>query len=143
MEQKNNDNRTYEEIRAGWEKDGLVIVKLMSNSEQRETQKRIDDEAHKAEYKRIEKEMRRSRSKPPVLVGLSGFFAKILHTIVALLGMGMFVFIYFIWQIYKAVSAADWTAIFKTQYSLYIVVYLAVFFAVKAIYYQLYKYANT
>lgn len=137
------DNRTYEEIRAGWEKNDFHLGKLMSKTEQREAQKKISDEARKRESKRIEKEMRRNRSKPVVLVSLAGGFSKILHIIVTLYTMAMVVNVFFIWQIYKAVSAAGWLAIFKTEYSLYVVVYFALFFILKAVYFQLHKYANT
>ena len=119
MEQRDNDNRSYEEIRAGWEKNGLVFGKLMSKSEQREAQKKISEDARKRESKRTKKEMRRNISKPVALVSLAGFFSKILHIIVTLYAMAMVVNIFFIWQIYKAVLAAGWLAIFKTEYSLY------------------------
>ena len=137
------DNRTYEEIRAGWEKNGLVFGKLMSKSEQREAQKKISEDARKRESKRTKKEMRRNISKPVALVSLAGFFSKILHIIVTLYAMAMVVNIFFIWQIYKAVLAAGWLAIFKTEYSLYIIIYFAFFFALKALHFQLHKYANT
>ena len=70
MEQRDNDNRSYEEIRAGWEKNGLVFGKLMSKSEQREAQKKISEDARKRESKRTKKEMRRNISKPVALVSL-------------------------------------------------------------------------
>lgn len=137
------DNRTYEEIRAGWEKNGFHLGKLMSKSEQREAQKKISEEARKRESKGIKKEMRRNLSKPPLLVSLAGIFSKILHIIVTLYTMAIVVNLFFIWQVYKAVSAAGWLAIFKTEYSLYIAVYFVLFFALKALYFQLHKYANT
>ena len=137
------DNRTYEEIRAGWEKNGFHLGKLMSKSEQREAQKKISEEARKRESKGIKKEMRRNLSKPPLLVSLAGIFSKILHIIVTLYTMAIVVNLFFIWQVYKAVSAAGWLAIFKTEYSLYIAVYFVLFFALKALYFQLHNYANT
>lgn len=143
MEKRKNDNRSYEEIRAGWEKNGLAFGKLMSKSEQQEAQTKISEEARKRESKGIKKEMRRNLSKPVALVSFAGVFSKILHIIVTLYTMAIVVNLFFIWQIYKAVSAAGWLAIFKTEYSLYIVVYFALFFALKALYFQLYKYSNT
>ena len=137
------DNRTYEEIRAGWENNGFHLGKLMSKAEQQEAQKRISKEARKRESKGMEKEMRRNLSKPVVLVSLAGVFSKILHIIVTLYTMAMVVNLFFIWQIYKAVSAAGWLSIFKTEYSLYVVIYFALFFILKAVYFQLHKYANT
>ena len=137
------DNRTYEEIRAGWEKNGFHLGKLMSKSEQREAEKKIYEKARKRESKGMKKEMSRNLSKPVVLVSLAGGFSKILHIIVTLYTMAMVVNLFFIWQIYKAVSAAGWLSIFKTEYSLYVVIYFALFFILKAVYFQLHKYANT
>lgn len=137
------DNRTYEEIRAGWEKNGFHLGKLMSKNEQQEAQKRISEEARKRESKGMKKEMRRNLSKPVVLVSLAGAFSKILHIIVTLYTMAMVVNLFFIWQIYKAVSADGWLSIFKTEYSLYVIIYFALFFILKAVYFQLHKYANT
>lgn len=137
------DNRTYEEIRAGWEKNGFHLGKLMSKSEQWEAQKTISEEAKKRESKGIKKEMHHNLSKPVALVSIAGVFSKILHIIVTLYTMAIVVNLFFIWQIYKAVSAAGWLAIFKTEYSLYIAVYFVLFFVLKAVYFQLHKYANT
>lgn len=137
------DNRTYEEIRAGWEKNGFHLGKVMSKPEQQEAQKRISEEARKRESKGMKKEMRRNLSKPVVLVSLAGVFSKILHIIVTLYTMAMVVNLFFIWQIYKAISAAGWLSIFKTEYSLYVIIYFALFFVLKAVYFQLHKYANT
>lgn len=146
MEQKKIDNRTSAEIRAGW-KDNFVLGKVMSNEEMRATQNQIkqyNDKLTKKERKKADKAFQRSlKSKNRFLVSVAGFLSKILHVIVALIGTASVINIFFIWQIYKAVSAGGWTAIFQSEYSLYVVIYLAVFFAVKALYYQLYKYANT
>ena len=137
------DNCTYEEIRAGWENNGFHLGKLMSKTEQQEAQKRISEKARKQESKGMKKEMRLNLSKPVVLVSLAGAFSKILHIIVTLYTMAMVVNLFFIWQIYKTVSAAGWLSIFKTEYSLYVVIYFAFFFILKAVYFQLHKYANT
>ena len=91
----------------------------------------------------IKKEMHHNLSKPVALVSIAGVFSKILHIIVTLYTMAIVVNLFFIWQIYKAVSAAGWLAIFKTEYSLYIAVYFVLFFVLKAVYFQLHKYANT
>lgn len=61
MDKRNNDNRSYEEIKAGWEKNGLVFGRLMSEDEKRQAQKYIDEKDAKRkrkEEKQIEKEMR-------------------------------------------------------------------------------------
>lgn len=137
------DNCTYEEIRAGWENNGFHLGKLMSKTEQQKAQKAIFEEAQKQESKGMKKEMRRNLSKPVVLVSLAGAFSKILHIIVTLYTMAMVVNLFFIWQIYKAASVAGLLSIFKTEYSLYVVIYFALFFILKAVYFQLHKYANT
>ena len=72
----------------------------------------------KKEEKRIEKEMRRSSDKPAFLVALAGIFEKFLHIIVTLYTMAIVVNVLFLWQIYKAVSAVGWQAIFHTKYTL-------------------------
>lgn len=122
------------------------LMHTMSYSEKKaaETQiKAYNEKLHRKERKRTEKEMRHNLSKPVVLVPLAGAFSKILHIIVTLYTMAMVVNLFFIWQIYKAVSAAGWLSIFKTEYSLYVVIYFALFFILKAVYFQLHKYANT
>nr|CRY94719.1 hypothetical protein [uncultured prokaryote] len=96
----------------------------------------------KKEEKRIAKEMRRSAYKPAFLVSLAGIFEKILHTIVTLFTMAIVVNILFVWQIYKAVSAGGWLAIFHTKYTLYMLAYFALLFILNRVYYQLYLYAH-
>lgn len=86
--------------------------------------------------------MRRSSEKPAFLVSLAGIFEKVLHIIVTLFTMAIVVNILFIWQIYKAVSAGGWLAIFHTKYTLYMLAYFALLFILKKVYYFLYTYAN-
>lgn len=98
--------------------------------------------AKRKEEKRIEKEMRRSSEKPAFLVSLAGISEKVLHIIVTLFTIAIVVNILFIWQIYKAVSAGGWLAIFHTKYTLYMLAYFALLFILKKVYYFLYTYAN-
>lgn len=96
----------------------------------------------KKEEKRIEKEMRRSSDKPAFLVALAGIFEKFLHIIVTLYTMAIVVNVLFLWQIYKAVSAVGWQAIFHTKYTLFVLAYIVFLFILKKIYFALYIYAN-
>lgn len=98
--------------------------------------------AKKKEEKRIEKEMRRSSDKPAFLVALAGIFEKFLHIIVTLYTMAGVANLLFIWQIYKAVSAVGWQAIFHTKYTLFVLAYIVLLFILKKIYFALYIYAN-
>lgn len=143
MDKKNNDNRSYKEIKAGWEKNGLVFGRLMSEDEKRQAQKYIDEKDAKIkrkEEKQIEKEM---RNKPDILVSLAGVFSKMFHIIVTVYTMAIVVNALFIWQIYKVVSAVGWQGILQTKYTLYVVLYFVLLFILKKVYYYLYKYANT
>lgn len=98
--------------------------------------------AKKKEEKRIEKEMRRSSDKPAFLVAIAGIFEKLLHIIVTLYTMAGVANLLFIWQIYKAVSAVGWQAIFHTKYTLFVLAYIVFLFILKKIYFALYIYAN-
>lgn len=143
---KRNDDRSYEEIKAGWEKNGFVLGRLMSEDERQQSQKYIDEineKIRKKELRKADKEFERSfKCKPSFLVSLSGFLEKILHIIVTLFTIVIVVNALFIWQIYKAVSAAGWQGIFKTKYTLYVVLYFVLLFILKKVYYYLYKYAH-
>lgn len=81
--------------------------------------------AKKKEEKRIENEMRRSSDKPAFLVLIAGIFEKFLHIIVTLYTMAIVVNILFVWQIYKAVSAGGWQAVFHSKYTLFVLAYFA------------------
>lgn len=96
----------------------------------------------KKEEKRIEKEMRRSAYKPTFLVAIAGIFEKLLHIIVTLYTMAGVANLLFIWQIYKAVSAVGWQAIFHTKYTLFVLAYIVFLFILKKIYFALHIYAN-
>lgn len=98
--------------------------------------------AKKKEEKRIEKEMRRSSDKPAFLVALAGIFEKFLHIIVTLYTMAIVVNVLFVWQIYKAVSAGGWQAVFHSRYTLFVLAYFALLFTLKKVYFALYMYAN-
>jgi hypothetical protein len=122
------------------------LIPTMSYSEKKAAESQIktyNEKLNRKERKRTEKEMRHNLSKPIILVSLAGVFSKILHIIVTIYTMAMVVNLFFIWQIYKAISAVGWLSIFKTEYSLYVVIYFAFFFILKAVYFQLHKYANT
>lgn len=92
--------------------------------------------------KRIEKEMRRSSDKPAFLVALAGIFEKFLHIIVTLYTMAIVVNVLFVWQIYKAVSAGGWQAVFHSRYTLFVLAYFALLFILKKVYFAIYMYAN-
>ena len=98
--------------------------------------------AKKKEEKRIENEMRRSSDKPAFLVLIAGIFEKFLHIIVTLYTMAIVVNILFVWQIYKAVSAGGWQAVFHSKYTLFVLAYFALLFILKKVYFALYTYAN-
>jgi cation transport ATPase len=98
--------------------------------------------ARKKEEKRIEKEMRRSSDKPAFLVSLAVIFEKLLHIVVTLYTMAIVVNILFFWQIYKAVSAGGWQAVFHSKYTLFVLAYFALLFILKKVYFALYTYAN-
>lgn len=98
--------------------------------------------AKKKEEKRIENEMRRSSDKPAFLVLIAGIFEKFLHIIVTLYTMAIVVNILFVWQIYKAVSAGGWQAVFHSKYTLFVLAYFALLFILKNVYFALYTYAN-
>lgn len=98
--------------------------------------------AKKKEEKRIENEMRRSSDKPAFLVLIAGIFEKFLHIIVTLYTMAIVVNILFVWQIYKAVSAGGWQAVFHSKYTLFVLAYFALLFILKKVYFALYTYAS-
>ena len=142
MDKRYNDNRTFEEIRAGWKKNGFVIGKLMSESETSEAQKQIEkvnEKIHLKKRKRLDKEY---KDKPVFLISCAGFLEKILHITVTLFTMAIVVNIFFGYQIYKTVSAVGWQGIFQTKYTLYILAYFMLLFSLKKVYFLLYKYAH-
>lgn len=93
--------------------------------------------------KRIEKEMRRSSEKPAFLVSLAGISEKLLHIVVTLYTMAIVVNILFFWQIYKAVSAGGWQAVFHSKYTLFVLAYFALLFILKKVYFALYSFLET
>lgn len=146
MDKRKNDNRSYEEIKAGWEKDGLVFGRLMSEDEKRQSGKYINErneKIKKKERRKADKEFDRSfKDKPHFLVSCAGILEKLLHIVVTLYSMAIVINALFIWQIYKTISATGWQGIFQTKHTLYILLYFVILFVLKKVYYALYKYAH-
>lgn len=136
------ENLSYEELRKKWEKDGFVIGNLISDDELKDIRRKQEEQEWIKENKRIEKELHHNRPKPAFLIYIADMLSKLFHIIVTLYAMAGIVLLLFGWQVYKAVSANGWQAVFQTKYTLYIVAYFVIYFVLKTIYFSLYKYAN-
>lgn len=119
-----------------------IDISYYENNPIIKAEKAKKEKQKRKEFKQIEREMRRSAIKPAFLVLLAGILEKFLHIIVTLYTMAMVVNLLFIWEIYKAVSAGGWQAVFHSKYTLFVLAYFALLFILKKVYYALYTYAN-
>lgn len=119
-----------------------IDISYYKNNPIIKAEKAKKEKQKRKEFKQIEREMRRSTIKPAFLVLLAGILEKFLHIIVTLYTMAMVVNLLFIWEIYKAVSAGGWQAVFHSKYTLFVLAYFALLFILNKIYFALYMYAN-
>lgn len=119
-----------------------IDISYYENNPIIKAEKAKKEKQKRKEFKQIEREMRRSAIKPAFLVLLAGILEKFLHIIVTLYTMAIVVNILFVWQIYKAVSAGGWQAVFHSKYTLFVLAYFALLFILKKVYFALYTYAN-
>lgn len=119
-----------------------IDISYYENNPIIKAEKAKKEKQKRKEFKQIEREMRRSAIKPAFLVLLAGILEKFLHIIVTLYTMAMVVNLLFIWEIYKAVSAGGWQAVFHSKYTLFVLAYFALLFILNKIYFALYMYAN-
>lgn len=119
-----------------------IDISYYENNPIIKAEKAKKEKQKRKEFKQIEREMRRSAIKPAFLVLLAGILEKFLHIIVTLYTMAMVVNLLFIWEIYKAVSAGGWQAVFHSKYTLFVLAYFALLFILNKIYFALYIYAN-
>ena len=119
-----------------------IDISYYENNPIIKAEKAKKEKQKRKEFKQIERERRRSAIKPAFLVLLAGILEKFLHIIVTLYTMAMVVNLLFIWEIYKAVSAGGWQAVFHSKYTLFVLAYFALLFILNKIYFALYMYAN-
>lgn len=119
-----------------------IDISYYENNPIIKAEKAKKEKQKRKEFKQIEREMRRSAIKPAFLVLLASILEKFLHIIVTLYTMAMVVNLLFIWEIYKAVSAGGWQAVFHSKYTLFVLAYFALLFILNKIYFALYMYAN-
>lgn len=117
--------------------DNLITYHVLSEEE------KMQSPRYRKEKKKEEREWKKQlKDKPEFLMLLARFFYKVihfLHFIYSLCGLSN---LYFAWKIYKVCSVAGWLGIVQTKYTLYIVLYFAIWFIVSKLNFKLYLYGN-